>query len=180
MSPHCLTNLLGPRWPSLFAVAPFPSWELSIDQLLRAPSGPLARGCRNVPRRAWSGTNHLTYSDCRVFPGGDEDSVVHTCPTLLPLFCHSPRGWGIWSSMYAKPSFPPDWFPCFVLDPGTFPLLLPPGSGIGPRNPDCTWPNGLRPAALRGKRQTGPRCTVLSGHNHMISGRHISCWKRRT
>ena len=38
------------------------------------------------PRRVWSGTNHLTYSDRRVLPGGDEVSVVHLCPTLLPPF----------------------------------------------------------------------------------------------
>ena len=116
-----LPDQLGPRWPALFAVAPFPSWEVPIDQSLRAPSGPLARGCRNVPRRAWSGTNHLTYSNCRVFQVVTRIArSIHVRP-CYPLFCHSPRGRGIWPSMYAKSSFPLDWFHCFDLDPGTFP-----------------------------------------------------------
>ena len=48
------------------------------------------------------------------------------------------------------------------------------------RNLVWSRPNGLRPAALRGKRRTGPWCSVLTGHNHMIHGRPISCGKRRT
>jgi len=64
--------------------------------------------------------------------------------------------------MYAKSSFPLGWFRCSDLDPGTFPLLLLPGPGMGflcftwPWNPFCTWPNGLRPATCAGNGGRGP------------------------
>jgi len=42
---------------------------------------------------------------------------------------------------------------------------------VDSRDPDCTWPNGPRPAACARNGGRGP--DALAGHNRMISGRQI-------